>query len=52
VKAAALIFFVLLVITHPAAAAAVLGVELVVLTVLGCVLIRALRPLCLPRRIR
>lgn len=46
-KAAALILAVLLVLAHPAAAVAVVGAELAACGVLGVMICRALRPLCL-----
>jgi hypothetical protein len=48
VKAAALVLAALLVLAHPAAAVAVLGAEVAACGVLGCLILRALRPLCLP----
>lgn len=51
-KAAALILTALIVLAHPAAVVAVLAAELAVIAVLGCVLVRALRPLSLPRHRR
>ncbi|MGH3271724.1 MAG: hypothetical protein ACRDN1_22070 [Trebonia sp.] len=47
-KAAAVILAVILVLAHPAAAVAVLGVELAACAVLTGVIVRALRPLCVP----
>jgi hypothetical protein len=48
VKAVALVLAVLLVLAHPAAAVAVLAVELAACAVLTGVIVRALRPLCVP----
>jgi hypothetical protein len=54
VKAAAVAIAALLVLAHPAAAVAVLAVELAACAVLTGVIVRALRPLCVhpyrPRR--
>ena len=47
-KAAAIILAVLLVVAHPAAAVAVLAVELAACAVLTGLIVRALRPLCVP----
>ena len=47
-KAAALVLAVLLVVAHPAAAVAVLGVELAACAVFAALICRALRPLCAP----
>ena len=47
-KAAAIVLAVLLVLAHPAAAVAVLGVELAACAVLAGLILRALRPLCVP----
>ena len=47
-RAAAIVLAALLVLAHPAAAFAVLAVELAACAVLGCLILRALRPLCLP----
>jgi hypothetical protein len=49
VKAAAIILAVLLVLAHPAAAVAVLAVELAACAVLTGIIVRALRPLCVPQ---
>jgi hypothetical protein len=49
VKAAALALGILLVLAHPAAAVAVLGAELAACAVLTGIIVRALRPLCVPR---
>jgi hypothetical protein len=52
-KAAALVFAVLLVLAHPAAAAAILGAELAACTLLLGLILRALRPLSVyPYRLR
>jgi hypothetical protein len=48
VKAALIILCVLLTLAHPAVAIAVLSAELIVCAVLGCVLVRALRPPSVP----
>ena len=48
VKAAAIVLAVLLVLAHPAAAVAVLAVELAACAVLTGLIVRALRPLCVP----
>jgi hypothetical protein len=48
VKAAALIIAALLVVAHPAAAVAVLAVELAACAVLTGLIVRALRPLSVP----
>jgi hypothetical protein len=45
VKALAIVLAVLLVIAHPAAAAAVVAVELAAIAALGIVIWRAVRPL-------
>ena len=47
-KAAALVLAALLMLAHPAAAVAVLGVELAACAVLAGLIVRALRPLCVP----
>jgi hypothetical protein len=47
-KAAALVLAALLVLAHPAVAVAVLGAELAACAVLTGVIVRALRPLCVP----
>ena len=48
-KAAAIVLAVLLVLAHPAAAVAVLGAELVACAVFTGLIVRALRPLCVPQ---
>ena len=47
-RAAALVLAVLLVVAHPAAAVAVVAVELAACAVLTAVIVRAMRPLCVP----
>ena len=47
-KAAALIIAALLVVAHPAVAVAILGAEQAACAVLTGVIVRALRPLCVP----
>ena len=47
-RAAALVLAVLLVVAHPAAAVTVLGAELAACAVLCGLIVRALRPLCVP----
>lgn len=47
-RAAALVLAALLVLAHPAAAAAVIGAELAACAVLTGVIVRALRPLSVP----
>jgi hypothetical protein len=47
-RVAAIVLVALLVLAHPMAAVTVLGAELIVCAVLGCVLVRALRPLSVP----
>ena len=47
-KAAALVLAALLVLAHPAAAVAVLAVELAACAALTGLIVRALRPLCVP----
>ena len=47
-KAAAIVLAALLVVAHPAAAVAVLAVELAACAVLTTVIVRALSPLCAP----
>lgn len=47
-KAAAVVLVALLVLLHPMAAVTVLAVELGAVAVVGCLIIRGLRPLCLP----
>jgi hypothetical protein len=47
-KAAAIVLVLLLMLAHPAAAVTVLAVELGACAVLGCVIVRAMRPLCVP----
>ena len=47
-KAAAIVLAALLVLAHPAAAVAVLGAELAACAVLAGLIVRALRPICLP----
>ena len=48
-KAVAIVLAVLLVVAHPAAAVAVLGAELAACAVLTGLIVRALRPLCVPQ---
>jgi hypothetical protein len=47
-RVAALVLAALLVVAHPAAAVAVLGAEMAACGVLCGLIVRALRPLCVP----